>query len=385
MEKNNLSFPLSRDDAVEDVSLRKANVKHFCLGGNRRQAIAYAANVHFKNAQGCWEDIDNTLESVVTAAGRRMLRNRANAFFVELPERMDANGAVSVTRDGRTFSWSFERTDADGAPMANVTTGAELLQLRLARLAQKLPQYVGRTLDSLLSANLSEEMETPEERRMLPIRMRSEARYDQICPGVSVRYSLSGERLKEDILLDNADALDRVVMRLSDAFAYRISEDDELLACVPETGEMAFMMSTPVVYDAAQRFTQAQIQLEKADGFVRMRYVLEENWLRDAVFPVTIDPVVVTKVEDAAIEDAYIWNNPNSNYRNTNFGKAHLMRCGLGEGGESISLIRFKTLVNQRASDTILSAQLRTVAYAYPSATEYFGCYPIKTAWRKPV
>ena len=91
MEKNNLSFPLSRDDAVEDVSLRKANVKHFCLGGNRRQAIAYAANVHFKNAQGCWEDIDNTLESVVTAAGRRMLRNRANAFFVELPERMDAN------------------------------------------------------------------------------------------------------------------------------------------------------------------------------------------------------------------------------------------------------------------------------------------------------
>ena len=381
MEKNNLSFPLSRDDAVEDVSLRKANVKHFCLGGNRRQAIAYAANVHFKNAQGCWEDIDNTLESVVTAAGRRMLRNRANAFFVELPERMDANGAVSVTRDGRTFSWSFERTDADGAPMANVATGAELRQLRLARLAQKLPQYVGRTLDSLLSANLSEEMETPEERRMLPIRMRSEARYDQICPGVSVRYSLSGERLKEDILLDNADALDRVVIRLSDAFDYRISEDDELLACVPETGEMAFMMSTPVVYDAAQRFTQAQIQLEKADGFVRMRYVLEENWLRDAVFPVTIDPVIVTKVEDAAIEDAYIWNNPNSNYRNTNFGKAHLMRCGLGEGGESISLIRFKTLVNQRASDTILSAQLRTVAYAYPSATEYFGCYPIKTAW----
>ena len=366
----NIQTILSLDGAAEDVSRREANVKHFCLDGNRRQAISYSANVHFRDAQGRWADIDNTLESVMVG-GREMLRNRANAVSMLLPRRMNAGSEVSVSRNGKTFSWRFEQADGGDA---RVFTGAELKKLRLAHLAQKLPRYVGRTLESLLNANLAEELETPVESRMAPMLMCSEARYEQICPGVSVRYSLNGERLKEDILIDNADALNRAVIRLSDAFDYCVSEDGELLVCDRETGEIEFMMGVPIVYDANDRFTRAQVQLE--DG-VRMRYALDAEWLNAAAFPVTIDPVVITKVEDEAIEDAYIWKK----YADSNFGKAHLMRCGIGEGGESISLIRFKTLVNQRASDTILSAQLRTIAFAYPSKTEYFGCYPIKTPW----
>ena len=50
----NIRTILSLDGAAEDVSRREANVKHFCLDGNRRQAISYSANVHFRDAHGRW-------------------------------------------------------------------------------------------------------------------------------------------------------------------------------------------------------------------------------------------------------------------------------------------------------------------------------------------
>ena len=94
----NIRTILSLDGAAEDVSRREANVKHFCLDGNRRQAISYSANVHFRDAQGRWADIDNTLESVMVG-GREMLRNRANAVSMLLPRRMNASSEVSVSRN----------------------------------------------------------------------------------------------------------------------------------------------------------------------------------------------------------------------------------------------------------------------------------------------
>ena len=69
----------------EDISRRGEFVKHFNLGGSRRQAIQYAQPVHYRDKSGAWMEIDNTLEESVNAQGRRVLRNRSNSIEMEFP------------------------------------------------------------------------------------------------------------------------------------------------------------------------------------------------------------------------------------------------------------------------------------------------------------
>ncbi len=88
--------------------MRDENVKHFNLGANRRQAVVYSQPVHFRDSEGHWQEIDNTLESAITAQGRRVLRNRAGRMRVEFPQQADGGSMASITENGRTFAWRFE-------------------------------------------------------------------------------------------------------------------------------------------------------------------------------------------------------------------------------------------------------------------------------------
>ena len=71
-----------------------------------------------------------------------------------------------------------------------------------------------------------------------------------MLPGVSVRYSVSGETLKEDIILASADALSRAAIRLPKDYDYEVTEQSELRVKDRETGETRFIMRRPNVYDS---------------------------------------------------------------------------------------------------------------------------------------
>ena len=360
----------------EDAALREEHIKVFNLGGNRHQAVIYPEPVHFRDPKtGKWQDIDNTLEETITAIGRRILRNHASRVRMEFPVRMDGGSMASLTADGRTFAWRFEQEPQP--VLAAVRTGLQLKKERLARLAQSLPRFAGRTLESLEAADLSAELESPQERRAALPCLRAENTYEGALPGVSVRYTVNGEALKEDIILENAEALHLAALRLPQEYDYEVTARRELLVKDQTTGKALFRMDAPLVYDAEGAATLAAVTLEEAEDGVILRYSLSEAFLSEATFPVTIDPVVRTATTDAAVADTYIWEkNPDTNY-----GDVYLMRCGHGEGGESIALVRFKQLIALRASDTVISAQLRMHEQSFGSDSEYMGCYPIKTAW----
>ncbi len=387
--ENRISDVLRRQDAnetmkelfaraagSEDVALRGAHVKHFDLGGGRRQAVVYAEPVHFRDPEsGSWREVDNTLEETVTITGRRVLRNRAGRVRMEFPVRLDGGSMASLTADGRTFAWRFEQEPQP--VLAAVRTGLQLKKERLARLAQSLPRFAGRTLESLEAADLSAELENAQERRAALPCLRAENTYEGVLPGVSVRYTVNGEALKEDIILENAEALHLAALRLPQEYDYEVTARRELLVKDQTTGKALFRMDAPLVYDAEGKETAAQPELADAGESIRLQYLISEAFLSEATFPVTIDPVVRTATTDAAVADTYIWEkNPDTNY-----GDVYLMRCGHGEGGESIALVRFKQLIALRASDTVISAQLRMHEQSFGSDSEYMGCYPIKTAW----
>lgn len=98
-------------------------------------------------------------------------------------------------------------------------------------------------------------------------------------------------------------------------------------------------MRAPNVFDSNGEEVCASVVLTDMGEYVRMTYVIDPAFMESAAYPVTIDPIVQTATTNASVCDAYIWKkNPNTNY-----GNVTLMRCGTGEGGESISLIKFNT------------------------------------------
>lgn len=359
----------------EDVSRREANVKHFDLGANRYQAVAFAEPVHFRASEAEeWQEIDNTLEEAVTAQGRRVLCNRASRIRMEFPREADSGNMVSIMDGDRTFAWRFEQ---EPLPVqARIRTGQELSRERLIQTALRLPEFAGRTAESLTDAELAG-IETEQERRADIATLRAEVLYENLRPGVSVRYTLNGESLKEDIVLTDVDALAKAGIQLPKEFNYAVTEGRRLLVTDKDTGVEHFYMNAPYVYDAAGTETVADILLTDCGEYMRMAYSIDAAFMAKAVYPVTIDPVVQTATTNSAVCDSYIWKkNPNTNY-----GTVHLMRCGDGEGGESLALIKFNKLIKIKASDTILSAKLRVSAKNYASTNEHMACYPIKTAW----
>lgn len=376
LQTDELNKWLADAEGAEDISLRGENVKHFDMGGNRRQAIIYASPVHFREPGSQeWKEIDNTLEETINAHGRRILRNRSNRVKMEFPTENDGGNMASISDGVHTFAWTLEKEIQNITPA--IRTGADMRHSQLVKVAQRMGKYAGRTIESLQTADLEHEIDSAQDRRATIAKLRAENTYENVRPGISVRYSLNGETMKEDIILSSAAALEYAALKLPKTYRYEVTEDNQLFVFDPETDKRCFIMSAPFVYDAAGEETIADVVLENKADYVRLSYELDQNFLSKAVYPITIDPVVQTETTNAAVCDSYIWaKNPNTNY-----GSVYLMRCGDGSGGESLALIKFNQLIKVRASDTILSAQLRITAYNYPDSNEIMGCYPIKSTW----
>ena len=364
------------DDAVgeEEISLRDENVKHFNLGANRHQAVVYSEPVHFRNSESdAWQEIDNTLEETVTAQGRQVLRNRANRMRVEFPQQMDGGNMASITENGRTFAWRFEQETQPVQAVAR--TGAQLKQERLVAQAQAMPKFVGRTVESLRSADLAAEIETAQEQRGDVVQLKAENTYESVLPGVSVRYTVMSDRVKEDIILGNAEALPRAAIRLPKAFDYEVTDAMQLLVKDAQSGEVAFMMDAPLVYDAKGKETLAQVILTDAGEYVRMEYAIDPLFMADAVYPVTIDPVIHSTNPVNNIQDTTLCENLTLRP----YTQDHI-RIGRTSGIYCVGLLKFNILAIPKACDTVVQAVLQ-MAVKSSSTSKYVGAYEVLKPW----
>ena len=399
MQEQEMMRAFEEAQGREVLEWRDRHTKHFDLGEGRYQAISYAEPVHFER-DGTWVEIDNQLEERELEDGRHVLANRNNAVKMRLAERADAAVRVEVEHRGRKLGWSFE--EEAGAVGARAVQGEALKQARMkarvdkarsllkkeqaAWAAQAMPAAEeGQALKPERAAELDralkelEGMETrPQEARMDLSEKASEVRYDGLLPGISVKYSLDGERIKEDIIVENRAALDHVKLKLPAEYEYEKSEDGWVTVKDAQSGEALFYFAAPYAYDSGDgEGAPVKVSLERMDGYVRMRYELDEAYAEKAVYPVTIDPIAMTEIDNSQVEDTYL----RQKYPDTAQEGQYLLEVGHSDGKENKALIRFKKLIKQRASDTIIYAGLRMYPISGQNGEEYMACYPVKKDW----
>ena len=374
LERRSELFEQARGDEV--LEKRRENIKQFHLGHGRYQAVVFPEPVHYQEDGDGWKDIDNNLEDATDAAGRPILRNRANALRVELSKSADSGKLARIESSGHVLEWSLDGMPTAVAPV--VRQGAQIKQARLVARAQAMPSFVGRTRASLEKADLTILETEAEKRADLTATMDSDAIYENVLPGLSVRYTLHGQTLKEDLILANAAARSHAALRLPDTYDYEAMDDGSVSVRDKVTGECYYVFEAPYVYDAENAEIPATVVLTPVSDGVRMHYELDEEALAQAAFPVTIDPLIRSANANKYTEFSCLADGQSLPY---NQSQDHI-KLGSYNGKQCVGMLRFLELAPLEASDTVIQTQLWMYS-KNRSTSNYIGVYSINSDWNK--
>ena len=329
--------------AFEEASLRSERVKHFRMGDGSYVAVQYDVPVHHQDADGRWQDIDNTLEpvgqtyavedgSVAFAAslnGDAVFTADADEHRVQLfldgdpdalpshdatlaaPEPTEAVALPEVTEE--TAEEPAEETEtaaSEEEPAAEmmVETGAA------AELEPAGPARSYHAAEAVVQEPFSLRSDDP----FVPEKLSSSLLYPDVYDGVDLAYTLYGETIKETILVNKAQAsyLFSFVLQTGDLTA-EMQEDGSVLL-LDEAGSPVYAIPAPYMLDAEGAYSDAvRYTLEELDrGSYRLLVDADAAWIEEeAQFPVAIDPTIVKISQSGSLSWAYVFSGrPNYSY-----------------------------------------------------------------------
>jgi RHS repeat-associated protein len=349
---------LPAEIVAEETEKRDANTKVFHLSDGSYQAAVYPSAIHYKDAGGAWQEIDNTLVEK-TANGKTALVAENGDTTIALPESFEDNEKATLTHDGASVAFvlseqvlqeavaAVEETEEtetveaapevvlaaqestvaqkelaalesaaiqDDAPLkaALIAEGKSVAQLDAALQSKKAALAKEEAKAAKAAENASDaekklaELEEKNREKTQVHDLASAAVYADLLPSTDVEYIVSPGKLKENIVIKEAQ----------DSYIYRFNMDIGALvpaaqgdgSIVLKSGaEDKFTIETPYVYDALGAVGSAAQTLEEVGGQWVLTVKADAQWLNDAarVFPVVLDPTVRTEGVSTT-QDTYV-------------------------------------------------------------------------------
>lgn len=265
----------------EIVALRAGNEKHFRMSDGSYAAMQYMNPVHFKDSDGNWKDIRNTLSSG-TYRGQRAYTLQA--------------GNVS-----KAFAASVESSFVFG-----VESYGCVLELCLCGQSIKFDSAgntnhveVGET-----GANQITGMGTIEGAV-------SELAYQDMLPGVKLYYSNAGFDTTESIII--AERQDNYIYRfdLNLAELEANQTEDGSLCFTNPYGELIFKIHAPYLVDYAGAVSEkVEYAVEYQDGRLILTITADSDWMNlpNRIYPVTLSSLIECSpgISDTAIKATHV-------------------------------------------------------------------------------
>ncbi|HEX8123747.1 MAG TPA: DNRLRE domain-containing protein [Solirubrobacteraceae bacterium] len=300
---------------------------------------SFTESVNYRDADGDWRGISNTLTD--SSRPGYAFRNGANRFTAELPDEF-GDDPVVVSR-GRA-SLAFSLAGARGRPAA---TG---------------PQ----------------------------------ARVRDALPGVDLQYTVFGDGLKEQLVLESteAPAVYEFPLTLSAGLTAR-ENDAGGIDVVSASGRRQFIITPPNVLDANGTPGPAVMSLRDGDRPTVILRV-DRGWLSDAdrKFPVVVDPSVIvtgTQLEchvrngNQATTNYCNYGELSVGYDTTGHVRRALLKFDVTGVPQAAQVLRAKVALYQFAGDnsTWFDVGLHRVTRAWTTATTW-NTYNGANTWTTP-
>jgi hypothetical protein len=229
----------------EDPSLRTSHSTTDVDSSGRHTVRIYAGPVHFRDASGSWQSIDNTL----VADGAGNVTNAANTYRASLPS--DVSSPVQFTTAGGSVSF------------------------------QLLGAHGGRNVQG------------------------DHATYAAALPGVDVAYTAGNAGVKETLTLADASApiSFRYSLSTSPGLTPRLNRSGGI-DFVDANGAKAFSFAPPSMVDAAGA-TSENVRFHLDHGGSALTLTADKHWLSSSTraWPVVVDPSFIA---DGADRECFI-------------------------------------------------------------------------------
>ena len=371
----------------EEIDLREQNVKHFRLSNGTYAAVVYDSPVHYYEA-GKWEEIDNSLkpstllEKSITAkngkelviTGIEYIENSSNNFNVKFPKKITSDTPIFISYNEHEIGFFVEESNSNEAKIKQPMNEVQKLQELNNNLAK--------------SKDREEWTKIQNDYAVMVTGAKSSVEYISAFDGIDINYHLSGQTVKEDIVLRYLPEKES----FSFSFVYSgltpVQREDNSVVFFDEKQNVIFSIAAPYMYDSGDAFSQdVTVTLEKTSN--GCRYILTPNreWLEhpEREYPVVLDPFVTHTTQDTNfIYDCGVQeSNPTDNYRSYN-------RIYVGSGSNSTRGMMYFNLAEWPA-ETGLNGGTITSAYLhlnyYPQAnlqTAYnmnIDVYRVTSAW----
>jgi RHS repeat-associated protein len=200
----------------------------------------FAAPVHYKDDDGRWREIDDSLVRDSDGSG---YRNKANRHELDVPVRLDGR-PVRIAEGDRWLSFELEGAGAAEAAIRG-----------------------------------------------------NRARFDDVFSGVAVELEAQADALKETLTLASPEARSSFDYRLEASAGLRARETrDGGVEVVDGDGETRFVLPAPFVYEQGagepDPVEKAKFELTRAGEGWRLELTVDRDWLKapGRRFPVVVDP-----------------------------------------------------------------------------------------------
>jgi RHS repeat-associated protein len=219
----------------EVVGLRTRTSRTFAAPGGSRVTEVHAEPVNYRAADGGWAAIDSTL----VAGADGSFANRSNSYSVELPPRL-GEGAVRVAEGSAWAEFSLIGADVPGVADGPLVT------------------------------------------------------YEDAAPGVTARYTVLGDSVKEELVLEGRDATREFSFSLVLPDGFTARQVGQPIEVVGPNGGVPFGIEAPFAADAAGAHGRVTQKLRRVDGEWIIDVSVDREWLdqRDRRFPVVVDPTI---------------------------------------------------------------------------------------------
>ena len=320
---------------TEQTNQRTAFSKTYIVTSGKSKAFVTSFQIHaFDTADNKWQPIDGRFKPAEKVPSPKEAGIKEPIYVSQRPELMVVAGVSGTEpfmglRDdkGRVISWGVED-------------------------AQSVKPVIPD--DAPIATNPDEE---PNPSRDMFLRSLNEAtgkiRYIDLYPRVMLNCHTDGHFADEFMFASREAARDIVCLLKADGYKAALNKDQSV-TLADETGEVAFTICPPFLFDATGNEGAVCVSLEEADGLYRICYAPDHQFMETVTYPVYLDPTIKTQNASTNVEDTYV----NSNSPNTNYSTNNRLYATNAGGHIQHSYIRFLALPPLSENHYITSANL---------------------------
>lgn len=324
----------------EVADKRTANSKTFDLGRGCYQFVQYPDVVHFQDAEGKWQEIDNHLIEQKNIEGKPVLRNRQNSMSAEFAKRVGEAPLVAIRKKGgQQLQWTLrgEQSGIEAKIDTQVVCAEEDEDAKRADLSK----------------------------------VETSLTYEEILPNVDLVCRLQGTAFKDDIILKNANAPHKFVFDMElNGVDLHMQEDGTILGMeaqrasrkrVQKEAKKVFTLPAAFMRDNNGNIGEVKTELVQEKDKAEMILICDEEFLATAAFPVVVDPLVQTTEHSSTMEDNYVTSNSPNSVQSYSSGRLRI--CKNSSYGECRAFLKFTELPYFFPSNMVTKAYLRMSLY----------------------